>query len=463
MKFLSRDAWRDCFDEILDAHVGPALRAGEMTFEDLADVIGEQQTMTLWGCAFEDFLTQEYDVAGVNIIDDYLKRRGWNEGAQAKAYMKALRNSVMSLYEVSQIIPGISFTARDLLRGGEPIVVSEGSATKTLAPWDKIGARIVTVMGKPIMAGGMLVFSDAGAKTLLASLSEVLGKGKGKRKTASPPVLTDDELGGVACLFTLMWLSSMFEAMTEARSALANMDGDEIMFHELRFPIVTGATSTDITARLNLVEGFIQEYDQFWNWLETAPEHHGKTRTRKRGASSTRSASHSFDTTMDSGARVLGNIVLDNDAVMLATNSSARAKRGDEIIRSALGDLVKIPVTQIRTVEQMMADRPAVGQDEASRKGIVGPELELEPEVVATLLHGHLEKHYRDTLDQPIGMLNGKTPRQAVRTATGKQLVAEWLKYLENQSAAFADPANMLPADDFGWMWDELGITDLRR
>ena len=40
--------------------------------------------------------------------------------------MMALRNSVMSLYEVSDIITGQSFRARDLLRGGDPVLVASG-------------------------------------------------------------------------------------------------------------------------------------------------------------------------------------------------------------------------------------------------------------------------------------------------------------------------------------------------
>jgi hypothetical protein len=43
--------------------------------------------------AFEDFLTREI-VDGRNVVDDYLKRRGWRESASTKAYMRALRDSV---------------------------------------------------------------------------------------------------------------------------------------------------------------------------------------------------------------------------------------------------------------------------------------------------------------------------------------------------------------------------------
>ena len=62
----------------------------------------------------------------------------------------------MSLYEASDIIPGQSFRARDLVRGGDPVVVSERTATRTLKTWDRIAARIVEHNGKMILAGGLL-------------------------------------------------------------------------------------------------------------------------------------------------------------------------------------------------------------------------------------------------------------------------------------------------------------------
>ena len=59
-------------------------------------------------------------------------------------------------------------------------------------------------------------------------------------------------------------------------------------------------------------------------------------------------------------------------------------------------------------------------------------------------------------------MLGGKSPRQAVRSKAGRQKVVEWLKYLENQTAHRAADDGM-PAYDFGWMWEELRVVDLRR
>ena len=107
MKWLRREPWADAFGELLERHLGPACDKADVPLEELGDVIGDHWMMTLWGCAFEDFLTREVEGAG-NIVDDYLKRRGWNEKAMNRAYKTALRSSVISLYEASDIRPGES-------------------------------------------------------------------------------------------------------------------------------------------------------------------------------------------------------------------------------------------------------------------------------------------------------------------------------------------------------------------
>jgi hypothetical protein len=50
--------------------------------------------------------------------------------------MKALRDSQMSLCQESEITPGVSMLARDMIRDAEPILVHECSATQGLDQWD---------------------------------------------------------------------------------------------------------------------------------------------------------------------------------------------------------------------------------------------------------------------------------------------------------------------------------------
>ncbi|MBP2448683.1 hypothetical protein [Rhizobium leguminosarum] len=368
MKFLAREEWRECFDEVFYDHFGPVLDAGDMDFEDIAETLGEVWAMTLWGCAFEDFLTQDFEVEGGNIVDEYLKRRGWKENAQAKTYMKALRTSVMSLYEVSEIMPGKSLVARDLVRGGDPIAVSEGTATKTLKQWDRIAARIVPVMGKNVFAGGLLPFTPQATDALFDGLRQMFGKKNAKKL----PVIRDEELQVAASMFTLSWL---FDTLERAMGlpAIQNGDGDELVFHDVRFPLASGVSQKDIAARVGNIPSMSQENAKFWNWLEQKPKHGA----RKRSAPS-------FETTMDNGARVLGNIELKGKFLHLATNSAARAQDGTTLIQQALGDLVRVPLTEIRTVEQMMANRPAREKED--------PGSEIPPEIAEQVVHQFMDR-----------------------------------------------------------------------
>ena len=142
MKWLRRDPWSGAFSDLLEHHLGPACTKAGIEIGELADIIGNDGAATLWGCAFEDFLTREPSEVG-NIVEDYLKRRGWNEKAQNKAYMIGLRSSVMGIYEVSDVKSGESFMARDLFRDGEPVRISERTAnsdTEAMGP-DRCAGR----------------------------------------------------------------------------------------------------------------------------------------------------------------------------------------------------------------------------------------------------------------------------------------------------------------------------------
>lgn len=87
----------------------------------------------------------------------------------------------------------------------------------------------------------------------------------------------------------------------------------------------------------------------------------------------------------------------------------------------------------------------------------------IPPEIAEEIVHQFMDSQYRETLDQPVGMLGNKTPRQAAKTPAGRQKVVEWLKYLENQSANQRSPTDPMATYSFEWMWRELGVLELRQ
>lgn len=148
-------------------------------------------------------------------------------------------------------------------------------------------------------------------------------------------------------------------------------------------------------------------------------------------------------------------IGLKPDALVLTCNSRERAEMAKAKLAEMLDRLIGQPLTSMQTPDQAMAER-------AERSGDVAHE-PVPPEIAGPLLKQVLDDHYRTCLNQPIGMLDGKTPRQAVRGKKGREQVVDWLKYLENGAArqALDDPS--AAAYDLTWMWEELGIADLRK
>jgi hypothetical protein len=72
----------------------------------------------------------------------------------------------------------------------------------------------------------------------------------------------------------------------------------------------------------------------------------------------------------------------------------------------------------------------------ASRDEDAPPEkVDLSPQERSAIVHDAMDRHYRDTLDQPVPALGNKTPRAAVKTASGRAKVVAWLKSMENQTA----------------------------
>jgi len=137
----------------------------------------------------------------------------------------------------------------------------------------------------------------------------------------------------------------------------------------------------------------------------------------------------------------------------VTVNSAEGAAKVQTLIAAAAGDLLRPPLTTIRTVEQMRADQRRDGPSEAAEK--------VPPEIARQLMRGHLDKHYRETLDAPILAQGGKSPRQVVRTSAGREMVIEWLKMLENRSAGHGE--GPIAKYDFGWMWVELGLQEHRK
>lgn len=434
MKWSCREAWQKPCDDALMRHVGIACKNFEIELADLPELIGDHWYMTLCGCAFEEVVSQT-EPDGSNLAEDYLKRRGWNEPASARAYIAAMRHSAVSLYEVSGIEFGLGFMARDLIRGGDPVRVFERTATRSLKQWDRISARILTINGRCEMSGGVLPFDIETGDAAIRRVGDFLRRPRGK---PAPFALASS-------LFSSIWLENALDHLLKpAMPQLVNSEGDPIEFITVRYPLAAKAKQADIRVALSSVTALRPENAKFWNWIEREPRHGGRKPASEKG--------QTLSSTLDDGSTVLGTVELKGRELILSCNSEARAERGRQLVETRLTRLVDEPAIEHQSVEAARQSSHNAGDTDDAPK--------LPPDEAAAILHQFFMAHYRRQLDEPIPALGNISPRQAVKTAKGREDVVAWLKYLENGTAHQAGAA---AGFDFSWLWCELGVENLRR
>ena len=258
------------------------------------------------------------------------------------------------------------------------------------------------------------------------------------------PAEPDALLHTFAPMFTSIWLlDALDRAMPGGEPELVNADGDDLVFHRIVFPLAKGVVGKSVTRRLNAAEWLAPASDSFWNWLTPV--------ARKRPAAA--KGKQALITTMEDGTPVFANVELTGRKLIVEVNSAARAERAIAQMGEWLGDSLAAPMTEIRTLAQVMADDAARDrEDEAT---------DIPPHEMERIVHGMMTREYAGTLDEPVPALGNKTPRALARTKAGRQKVADWLKSIENGAAksGIADP---MASYDFAWMWEELGLIELR-
>ncbi len=427
-----QEPWSHLMEDFLTEMFMPLANRYDFSAEDAENrIMTSDYSHMAYGYLFEEFATVAWDDAPNNLIEEYLQHRGWREGAHGRRYLRALGSSELKLWEIVAVKPGASVDIRRYGSDAKPIRVKEQSASESLRIWGCIAARVLRVDGHPMFAGGMLSFTPPEAQVIERALlqagedlKELLidAQKAGELENLPDDLETSieaemrDRFADVA--FTV-WASGIIEAEDRPMPQMFNMDNEPIELTRLRFPIVGQRDSVE--EALNNSPVLTEGAEDSWVWYPKPIE----------------------DIT-DDEARVpiLGHIWLKDAALELEVNSAPRAQRGRAFIHSLVGEHLGEPLT--------VHDNLAMALEE----GVNEPDIDLNaaPEVQAAL-QAHVTAHYRQTLDEPIPMLNDKSPRDCAADPATHHEVIEWLKYLEN-----TDQRSGQSNYDFTWMWQELGL-----
>lgn len=499
MEWAQRPEWSPLFEKVLSEHVAPVLEDYEIeNLAELREVLGGALFGTgVYGPAFEDFMTRQND-EGETIVDEYVRRRGYRESVPGRRYIEGLRDSLMSLYEVLESMPGSHLVLRDRLRGGAEVRVDERSGSAQLVRWDRLAARIVPLNRQWVMSGAPLVFrsetadmiertfrrSSIRARRVLRTIAErkpgpgEIDDDELRRIVAEAPVEAtagEDEAGAgagppaaddssaeyllrpLAPILTRLWLQQTLDQLRKPLPTMQNTDGEALVFVGTRWPIAEGA-APELERRLaDEEEKWLFRYapeKRRWAWQESRPDP-----VKPRGGARKRGKAINLDRLTVSGGDdpldrlSLGSVYIDGAELVLETNSEQRAARGRERLERLLAGLLGPAASKRESFQEMwqryQEDPPLAPQDP------VGP----PPEEQVRILGEMLDRHYRTWPDHPLPALDGKTPRAAARTATGRPKLARLLKQMEGQEQHRVRDEGGKPYD-FGWIRRELGIGE---
>ena len=459
MAWAARQDWADDWAQVLSEHLVPACEDLGIEADALEATLGDDGYGVVFVCAVEDFLSRSFGDGRGNVVDAYLKLRGWREAGSGNVYLHAVRASVLSLYEIVDLVPGRELVLRDLIGGGEPLRVDERIGSQSAARWDRVALRLLSIGGRRCLAGGTLLFTHEAAASLAAAIEAeaIRGRTAAKRraKRAGKPEDIALErikaalLPDLAPLFTRTWLLYTLGARSRPLPRMVNFDGHDIVFSEVRYPVGPEAAA-EIERRMDAAPLIERDDDGVpeWTWLR------GEPRPAVAPGKSEK-PTLCYDAEREDGRWTFARIELKPDALLLNCNSRERAEAAQAKLAEMLGDLLGQPLTALQTLDRAMAEHRAKASEADAPES-------LPAEIAGPLIRQAMDDHYRKCLNQPVGMLDGKSPRAAVRSRKGRDQVVAWLKYLENSAARRAadDPS---AAYDFTWMWEELGISDLRR
>ncbi len=360
-----------------------------------------------------------FHVEGKTVLEHFLEEHGRNIPDRERAVLETERNAWLSVWEVTDVEAGESFTLRDIL-SGEVRHVHEAAASRGLERYDGVLGRLI----------------DHGEVTLLSSLyprplppedvAEVVLRARKKlRRKQDVPIerLRDESFGRALIRYWEEALEDLLERLSTPPT-LSNTDGDPFLMTTDHFGIEPGAFEAirDCIAAMPDTDAYDPEDETV-----------GFDFLRKREAGGPLE-----------GSTHIGRITFSESRCRIVTNSINRADSLRGRVEKACHGLIRHllrehsdPLSEALPAKVSREDFSPIQQEELDR-----------------LSREYKMRHYQSWPDEPLPALEGRTPREAVSTKEGRAEVDLLLKRMENMERRQESDA----AFDFSILRKELGL-----
>lgn len=388
-------------------------RLAELGEEDSYWRVQSQSVYEMW--FFLDFVLP----SGGCVVDLFL-RRNWRLSAGERRFLEGLRRTVMRLYEVEDVAPGLSVSLKDVLTGGR-ITVHERLGSRSMTRHSLVAARIndTGASGQPEIESDLMSIPELSGKSVVSQLSAYHERHRREHSDSD-----DADFGReMAPFFHDAWIRSILDPTFPEST---DSDGERSLITRVRFGITDPAA---LEAVLDDVKEFRREDDgAAWCWVEA----------NSKGEPT-----------------VMGFIQIEGETLELECMSAERGQRGRAMIEMAAGGMVRYRSTLHESLTMQLRDRLRAGEHGSNDAENAG---ELPLELQDALTQDHMSRYYQRWLDEPIPALSNQTPRTAAKHSELRPKLIDLIHELEGMYHRSLKTGH--PAYDVSWMWIDLGLRN---
>ncbi|MGH8846518.1 MAG: SEC-C metal-binding domain-containing protein [Polaromonas sp.] len=404
-----RKAMHAAFDELLD----------DLLAKEDADKLGQLDDETVTGIRINltEWLLAEGEVlvkgARRGVSDYLLGPEGPLLEVGQRDWLQQLAQRPLRLYDVTDVVPGVQMTLCDTLDGNaEPVVVHERSGTFTLVPGARVGCRVMRVEEHFELSGAAYPFSMLAAQAVADRL----------RATAEEFGHLPDLASALGMTIMSAWLQQ-FVAPAPMPTFMDAHSGEPLLLITDHYRVVDWQGLASALDGCADVQGDRQD-----GWERLLECEDGQTR---------------------SIAAI--NLGKKEDRIEIFYKTQTSADKGRAWFDGLAGEAVAFLAREVSDPKGLMTH---AGKSAAPSAGMP----DLDPQALAQVIEGAIRCSYAKWADEPIPVLDHKTPRQAIQTSAGLERVKGLLRSYEAGEKMQASQQGR-PEVSYNFLWEAIGVN----
>ncbi|PTB17058.1 zinc chelation protein SecC [Trinickia symbiotica] len=327
-----------------------------------------------------------------------------------RTWLTQLATTPLRLYTVTDVQPQRSMTVCDVLDpDAEPVIISESVGSKANLLGSTIGLRVIREKETFVLSGTMYAFVPMQASNLLRWIRETSEPGR------------EPSASELSFMIRRAWLAQFFEEL-ELPTLMDAYSNEPLLFVTDRYRVRDWNKVNAVLAAQPDVDGNSEH-----GWERRINCDDGQNRS---AASITRTR--------------------DEEHLTVFYRTQRHADEGRPWFEAIMADAVEF---RIRDLQDPVGALGHLGGDASS-----APRSDVPPELAPSAIRQALLRIYANWADEPLPILNERSPREAIATPAGLERVKGLLRAYQHDENRQAGLQQREPVS-LQFLWDALGLV----